>query len=281
MSTRVAGWAPLLVATASVGVANSVVFSLLSNLQDEYGFSDTGLGLIAGSGFLVGLIGQILLAPLADRGHSKSLLLAGLAMAVIGSVSFAVSNSLLMLVVSRCVVGLSNSLFMPASRAIAVSIRPNEVAQRLGTLSGVELAGFVTGPVIGGFLVGPFGVRVPFLVAGVFALAAAVMLAPRTLPQPPLDTRQRLAFDLLRLPGVRAGVLMSMALFLPVGFYDATLDRFLTDLGASDQLIGASFLAYGIPFAVLATRGGRLAGGRGALPGGLTASLAGGPPTRA
>lgn len=271
---RPAGWYPLLVATASIGIANSVVFSLLSNLQDEYGFSDGGLGLIAGSGFLVGLIGQILLAPLADRGHSKTLLLAGLTMAVLGSIAFALAGSLLTLVLARCVVGLSNSLFMPASRAIAVSISPDNVAQRLGTMSGVELAGFVTGPVIGGLLVGPFGVKVPFLVAGAFALAAALMLAPRALPQPPIGDHQQLAFDLLRLPRIRSGVLMSMALFLPVGFYDATLDRYLTDMGASDVLIGLSFLAYGIPFALLATAGGRLADRKGAMRVALISTLA-------
>ena len=264
-ASRPAGWYPLLVATASVGIANSVIFSLLSNLQDKYGFSDTGLGLIAGSGFLVGLIGQILLAPLADRGHSKALLLAGLAMAVLGSIAFALAGSLATLVASRAVVGLSNSLFMPASRAIAVSISDDDIAQRLGTMSGVELAGFVTGPVIGGLLVGPFGLRVPFLVAGAFALLAGFMLASRSLPQPPIGQHNGLAFDLLRLPRIRSGLLMSVALFLPVGFYDATLDRYLTDRGASDLLIGVTFLAYGIPFALLATFGGRLADRKGAL----------------
>ncbi|MBI4883064.1 MAG: MFS transporter [Actinobacteria bacterium] len=269
MSRRPAGWYPLLVATASIGIANSVVFSLLSNLQDRYGFSDGGLGLIAGSGFLVGLIGQIVLAPFADRGHSKALLLAGLGAAVLGSVLFAMSASLITLVASRAVTGLSNSLFLPAARAIAISISPENVAERLGTMSGVELAGFVTGPVIGGFLVGPFGLKVPFLVTGAFALAGAALLAPRKLPQPFIDREsgepRRLALDLLRLPRVRAGVLMSVALFLPVGFYDATLDVYLTDRGASDMLIGLTFLAYGIPFTLLATAGGRLSDRRGAV----------------
>lgn len=271
--TRTVGWHPLLFATASVGIANSVIFSLLSDLQDRYGFSDTGLGLIAGTGFLVGLIGQVLLAPLADRGHSKTLLLAGLAAAVTGSVLFASADSLVLLVIARCVVGLSNSLFLPAARAVVISISDDGVAARLGTLSGVELAGFVTGPVIGGLLVGPTGLKVPFLVAGAFALGGAVLLAPRTLPQPPVSTTHRLAFDLLRLPRIRAGVLLGVALFLPVGFYDATLDRFLTDLGASNALVGLSFIAYGIPFALFATRGGRLADRHGALRVGATAVL--------
>jgi predicted MFS family arabinose efflux permease len=272
-----AGWYPLLLATASIGIANSVVFSLLSNLQDKYGFSDSGLGLIAGSGFLVGLIGQILLAPFADRGHSKALLLAGLGCAVLGNVLFAVSGSLITLVASRAVVGLSNSLFIPAARGVAIRMSPDNVAERLGRMSGIELAGFVTGPVIGGLLIGPFGLKVPFLVTGAVALAGAALLAPRKLPEPFLnDTvgeRHRIAFDLLRSPRVRSGVLMSVALFTPVGFYDATLDVYLTDRGASDILIGLTFLAYGVPFALLATTGGRLADSRGALRVGLFSAL--------
>ncbi len=280
-AARPAGWYPLLIATASIGIANSVVFSLLSDLQDAYGFSDAGLGLIAGSGFLVGLIGQILLAPYADRGHSKLLLLVGLGMAVAGSILFALSTTLVMLVLSRAVVGFSNSLFLPASRAMVISVSDDDVAKRLGTISGVELAGFVTGPMIGGLLVDPFGIKVPFLVAGSFAFAALLMLAPRALPQPPIGERHRLAFDLLRIPRIRAGVLMSLALFLPVGFYDATLDRYLTDLGASNKLISLGFLAYGIPFALLATTGGRIADRRGALRVSFVATLLVAPMTAA
>lgn len=282
MNRPPAGWYPLLLATGSIGIANSVVFSLLSNLQDKYGFSDAGLGLIAGSGFLVGLVGQILLAPLADRGHSKALLIGGLAAAVLGSVLFALSSSLVTLVASRAVVGLSNSLFLPAARAIAVTISPDNVAERLGTMSGIELAGFVTGPVIGGFLVGPFGLKVPFLVTGAFAFAGAILLAPRKLPQPIRDhapERHRLALDLLRLPRIRSGVFMSVALFLPVGFYDATLDVYLTDRGASDVLIGMTFLAYGIPFVLLSTLGGRLADQRGAVRVAFISTLLVGPLT--
>ena len=121
---QIAGWYPLLLATASIGVANSVIFSLLSDLQDKYHFANFGLGLIAGTGFLVGFVGQIMLAPLADRGHSKALLLGGLALAVVGSVFFALASSLAAFVAARAVVGLSNSLFLPSSRAIAVTIEP-------------------------------------------------------------------------------------------------------------------------------------------------------------
>lgn len=259
------GWYPLLIATAAIGIANSVVFSVLSDLQDEYGFADAGLGLIAGAGMLVGFLGQLLLAPLADRGHSKRLLIAGLMVAVLGSVLFAASSTLVGFVLARAVVGLSNGLFLPAARAIAASISDENVAERLGRLGGVELAGFVTGPVVGGLLVGPLGVRWPFIVCGAFALVAAMLLAPRSLPAPPITERSnRLSLDLLRRREMQVGVLLNVALFFPVGMYDAILDRYLTDRGASNVLIGISFTMYGIPFALLASRGGRLADRRGA-----------------
>ena len=45
---RTPGWSVLLFAAVAIGVANSVVYGLLGNLQDTYGFGDAGLGLIAG-----------------------------------------------------------------------------------------------------------------------------------------------------------------------------------------------------------------------------------------
>ena len=259
------GWIALLLATAAVGVANSVVFSLLSDLQDTYGFGDSGLGFIAGAGMAVGFVSQLVLAPFADRGHSKRLLLAGLVAALAGSVMFAASSTLIGLVLARAIVGLSNGLFLPAARAIAASMSPDRVGERLGTLGGVELAGFVTGPVVGAVLVGPLGVRWPFLVCGMFALVALLALARQHLPSPPIAAQaSRLSLDLLRVREMRVGVLLTMALFFPVGMYDAILDRYMTDRGASNVLIGIGFLMYGIPFALLATTGGRLADRHGA-----------------
>jgi hypothetical protein len=214
----------------------------------------------------VGFVSQLLLAPLADRGHSKTLLLAGLVAAITGSLIFAASSSLVMLVIARAVVGCSNGLFLPAARAIAASMSDEGVGERLGTLGGVELAGFVTGPVIGGVLVGPLGVRWPFLVCGAFALVALVALVPRSLPAPPIAPHAaRLGLDLLRLRPMQVGVLFTMALFFPVGMYDAILDRYMTDRGASNLLVGLGFLMYGIPFALLATTGGRLSDRHGAF----------------
>jgi hypothetical protein len=63
-------WYPILVAAAAVGIANSVIFSLLSNSK-----TSTGSATRASShrvGFRRRLVGQVLLALSADRGHSNA-----------------------------------------------------------------------------------------------------------------------------------------------------------------------------------------------------------------
>ena len=44
------GIGPLLICGFAVPVSNSMIFAALSDLQDKYGFSNAGLGLIAASG---------------------------------------------------------------------------------------------------------------------------------------------------------------------------------------------------------------------------------------
>jgi MFS family permease len=263
---RTPGWGVLLFAAVAIGVANSVVYGLLGNLQDTYGFGDAGLGLIAGVGLVANFVSQLTLAPIADRGHTRAFVTGGLALAFVGSVLFAVSSTLPLLVFARAVVGVSNGLFAPASRSIAASISPTRAAERMGTLSGVEFAGFIVGPLIGGVLVEPLGVRWPFALCGIGAGIGALVISRLTLPEPPRTTEvHRISFDLLRRRDIQVGVVAWMALFLPVGVYDTILDRYFTDLGAPEWLIGIGFVLYGLPFALLTTMGGRLADRHGAF----------------
>lgn len=263
MSPAVPGWRPLLIATFAIGLANSVIFVVLADLQDEYGFSGTGLGLIAATGFAVALAAQLLIAPYADRGHARLVLFGGLGLSVAGSLLFAVSTTLLGFVFARAVVGASVGCFLPAARALAVGISTVGAGGRLGRLAGIELAGFVSGPVLGGILVDPLGISWTFVVFAGIAGSTFLILAPRPLPVPTRSVvgvkQPRLAFDLMRLPNIRVAMLLSLALFLPVGVFDALWDRYLTDRGASNFLVGLSFALYGLPFVILAAYGGRLA----------------------
>jgi MFS family permease len=236
-----------------------MVFAVLSDLQDEYGFSSSGLGYISAAGFMASLVMQLVVAPYADRGHPKRLVLAGLVIAVAGSGLFAIGGSLTVLVIARGLTGASLGIAAPALRAIAANVDKSRSAERLGRLRGIELAGFTSGPLFGALLVGPLGISGAFLVFAGIALLSALLVAPRDLPTlPSSTTSNRLSLGLLRHRGVRVSALASLTLFLPVGVYDALWDRFITDQGGTNFQVGLSFLLYTLPFVFFGAWGGRL-----------------------
>ena len=256
----------LMFASFATAVSNSVIFAALGDLQDTYGFPDIGLGLIAGIGFFVGLLTQVFLAPLADSKKPKNLMVLGLVFACVGSLVFAVGDTLWQFILGRAIVGVSFGCTQPAARALAANLDKKRAAERLGKLAGMETAGIVGGPFLGGILLGPVGLRGTFLVFAGIALVGAVILAAKELPALTSSGESRkISLGLFRYPGVRVAALTTMSLFLPVGVYDALWDRYLTDRGASNFVIGLSFLLYGIPFILLSRYGGRLVDKWGAL----------------
>ena len=73
----------------------SAVFVLLAELEDRYGLTTAGLGLIAGSAFAAALVTQLGLARYADRGYGLLLLrFVGVIMAAVGLVWFAAGTRL-------------------------------------------------------------------------------------------------------------------------------------------------------------------------------------------
>lgn len=258
------GIGPLLICAFGVTVSNSMIFAALSDLQDKYGFNDAGLGFISAAGFLASFIVQLVVAPFADRGAPKRLVLGALILAASGSILFAFGNTLWEFVVARALAGASLGASGPAIKAIAANIDKSRAAERLGRLRGVELAGFTGGPLIGALLIEPFGIRGAFLIFGVVAALALVIVAPRDLPRLPTTAESRKpSLELLRLRPVRAAALASLTLFIPVGIYDSLWDRYVTDRGGNNFMVGMTFLLYTIPFIVLGAAGGRLADRRG------------------
>ena len=70
----------LQVATAIMSMTYGVMFTMLDDYRDEYGISESGLGLVLAIGFFAAFVGQITLAPLADRGHAKRMMIMGFAL---------------------------------------------------------------------------------------------------------------------------------------------------------------------------------------------------------
>ena len=258
------GIGPLLVCGFGVPVSNSMIFPALSDLQDKYRFSDAGLGYIAAAGFLASLIVQLTIAPLADRGEPKKMVLTGVILACLGSVLFAFGTSLPFFVFARAVSGSSLGMSGPAVRAIAANIDKSRAGERMARLRGVEIAGFTGGPLIGALLIGPFGLRGAFLIFAGIGVCVFFAVLSRDLPRLPTTADSRkLSIELLRHPPVRAAVLASATLFLPVGIYDALWDRYITDRGGNNFMVGLTFLLFTIPFIVFGAAGGRIVDRRG------------------
>jgi len=243
-------------ATAS---ANSVVFASMSELQEQYRYADSALGLIAGTGFAMGLLVQLFVAPLADRGHGKKLIQVGLGLAAVGSVIFALGDSLYVFIVGRGIVGASIGLTFPAVRALAAHLDESRSAERLGAVAGMEIGGFVSGPLIGSLIIGPFGLDSTFLLFGALAVMALFIVSPREFPELVSTTEsQRLSFDLLRIRSVRVALILTLAVTFPTGMFDALWDRFLDDLGGNNAMTGLTFAVYGLPFILFSARAGKL-----------------------
>ena len=250
--------------TASFGL----VFTLLADLQEEVGFGDSALGAIAGVSFLTSVTAQLTLAPLADRGHARRLLVGSVVLAGIASVWFAVATSTTELITARALAGIGIGGFQPAARAVVAASDPNRAATRLGRLAAVETAGFVGGPVIGAVGFELWGLDAPFLLVAVLLAAVVPSLVraplPALLPEDgPTRSRREVVRSILGRRKAVAAILYGAALFLPAGMYEAIWARFMADLGASTLFVGFTLSMYGVPFALTAAFGGGLIDRRG------------------
>lgn len=84
---------------------------------------------------------------------------------------------------SRAVAGIAGAIYVPAAAYIADITPPERRAQTFGLIGAAFGMGFVIGPAIGGML-GSFGPRTPFFVAGALALlncTAGFLLLPESL----------------------------------------------------------------------------------------------------
>ena len=71
-------------ATLLMSSTYGVMFTMLDDYRDKYGISESGLGLVLAAGFFSAFFSQISIAPLADRGRAKVLMMTGFLLVIIG-----------------------------------------------------------------------------------------------------------------------------------------------------------------------------------------------------
>lgn len=247
--------------TASLTAGYGVLFSMLDVYRDEYGIGEGALGTVMGVGFFSGFLAQVLIAPYADRGHARRLVLAGMMMNVLGVLMMALATSVVPLMAGRVVTGIGIGMAMPAVRRIVILSEPERLGNNLGRLLSIDVAGFAMGPVISAVLVGPFGIPAPFLLIAAITLA----LIPSVLRVRVAETTgadvptQRMAFDLLRLRPFLGAIALGSAIWVMIGSFDSLWVIAMRDLDASRWMANIGITIFALPLVIFAAAGGRLA----------------------
>ena len=89
--------------TATFAAGYGVMFTVLDDFRDEYGISAAALGAVVAVGFFTSFLAQVLLAPLADRGHAKHLVLFGIVAGVVGLIIMSFGETVPVLLAARVV----------------------------------------------------------------------------------------------------------------------------------------------------------------------------------
>lgn len=236
-----------------------VMFTVLDDFRDEYGIEAHWLGAIVGVGFLSSFVAQIFLAPIADRGRARQLVVIGLALSVVGLLGMAVGETVSALLAARFVMGIGVGAALPALRRIVINADPAHLGTNVGMLLAADVAGFAAGPAVAALLVPAFGIPSPFLLIAALTLASLPVVFRVEVAEGTESTHHRLAFDLLRSRPMMAGVLMGAALFLMIGTFDALWAIVLDDLGAAEWVANLGITIFALPLIVLGSFGGRLA----------------------
>jgi len=251
----------LQLATAVLSASYGVMFTMLDDYRDAYGIAESGLGFVVGVGFFASFISQISIAPFADRGHAKRLLVIGFTLTVLGSLAMAFGTTLFALLIGRIVMGIGAGMALPALRRIVIVADPANLGSNMGRLLSVDVAGFAIGPMISALTVGTLGIEAPFLIIAAAVILIAFELARVAIPETEqrLQPTERFAFDLLKIPAVTGAVLIGVALFLMIGTFDSLWAIMMDDLEAPTWMANAGVSLFALPMIVLGPMGGRLA----------------------
>lgn len=256
--SRVLVWS-FTVLSACLTAGYGVLFTVVGDYRDAYGISELAIGWIIGIGFIAGFVAQLVIAPIGDRGHARTLVLAGVVVNALGLVLMAFGEDSVTLTAGRIVSGLGIGAATPAIRRIVVVSDPDNIGRNLGRLLSADVFGFALGPAISSVLVGPFGLSAPFLViAAVSAVSVAATLGVRV-EESTAERGPRLAIDLLRSRSFAGAIILGATAFLMIGAFDALWDVVHVDLGTPSWLANLGITLFAIPLIVLGPIGGKLA----------------------
>ncbi|MEO3945928.1 MFS transporter [Gorillibacterium sp. CAU 1737] len=151
-----------------------LIVPILPKFMNEMGVTGSIAGLLVAAFSLTQFLFSPVAGRLADRFGRKRMIVSGMLVFALSEWLFGVANDTWLLFVARMLGGVSGAMIMPAVMAYAADITtPEERAAGMGYINAAISTGFIIGPGIGGYLA-TFGLRVPFYIAAVAGLVAAL-----------------------------------------------------------------------------------------------------------
>jgi len=152
-----------------------IVIPILPTIMNELSISGSTAANMVAAFSLTQLLASPLAGKWVDLYGRKKIVVSGLIIFGLSEFLFAIGNDVEILFLSRLLGGVSGAFIMPAVTAFIADITTLEERPKgMGYMSVAISTGFIIGPGIGGFLA-MFGTRVPFYVASLLAIFAAIL----------------------------------------------------------------------------------------------------------
>jgi MFS transporter, DHA1 family, inner membrane transport protein len=165
-------WPPML-ASATIAMAGLGVFVISGAwLDDEYGVSTAGLGLIAAGFGAVELASSVSVAAFADRIGARRSVLAGLVALVAGGVVMATAGTTFTAVIGLALYLTGFEFAFVASLTLVTEAAPEARGRAIGISNAIGTVARSTAVILSGQLFEAFGVRGSLVMASVATVAA-------------------------------------------------------------------------------------------------------------
>jgi DHA1 family multidrug resistance protein-like MFS transporter len=230
---------------------------LLPLFLEHRGGTPTIVGFIMASFFIAGVATQFALGHLADRFGRRKILMSGLVIYGLASMTFLLPMSAPWFALSRAVQGAAAGAIEVASlSAVAALFSQAERGRAVSRIFAAQLLGLAIGPVVG-VLASVRDLGVAYFITGILSLLAAAQTMRTNLgdreydpsPLPKLQWNRQLIGALIA--GAAGG--------LSIGVYEACWSLLLHQHHASTLLIRLSWTVFALPWVAFSGVGGWLA----------------------
>lgn len=232
------------VALAFESALYSTIAPLLPHYRDELGLGDAGAGILTASYTAGMLVASVAGGAMANRIGPRPTVLWGFAVLAAASVVFGLAGDIAVLDAARLVQGAGAGLIWAGMLSWLIIVTPVERrGQALGGAMGAAIFGALFGPVIG-TVAGAIGPPVAFAVvaAGAVAMALWVLRTPAPAAAVRGPAEALVGFGAFRDRRLLAAFSLNLLPAFVIGMINALVPLHMDDHGASEVLVGGSFL---------------------------------------